>query len=909
MNPSLFSNFYITTFITISILTATVFSYTNTISYSDHCNSFVPEAIPTTSMFTRYPFLEPVTSHYTGGQNILGPDSPSHKSILFTSTENLFRTEAYDTFKIQAQLRLISSNIYQFVSNDSRFYRPLVFNLDGFWSESTNKLCMVGSAQWFSKRGKRPLKLDAVLKLINFARFISLNNSLVSGILESLGSVHDSDYFEPISMIGFPRVADFKYKYSLVSNEECDGVNGNFTKEHSVASIQSLNLCKMFRNQFKTYKLENRESGYPPSLPFSPSFLSLYAIQCSSQEKKLRFLVEFQERRFKRYDQSFDLNITLIGEGTWNGTKNELCMVACRILNRTDPLGSAHVGDCSVRLTVWFPDIRSIKNTHTTKGHIWSTKKAGDDGYFEPINFQSFDHSLANYGTKYEFTKLEKLRRVCPRRDVPRWKTGEYPSGYNGDMTLDFSVKHGNAISIGYAVPIFVGNQLYNSDYVVASNFNQFQAAAPSAATVYTGRMNISYEFVFGSFINSTSEPGRGIPLLSSTNNGRIQISAEGFYDSETGRLCMIGCRNLNSSKKESRNESFDCEILLRFRFPRTNRNDGSFLIRGSIQSLRERTDSLYFDRLTAVSLTYTQTQAVESLRRMDLEIIMDLISRTLSCLFIIRQLFYVKRNPEMIPLTSVLLMVILTLGYMVPLVLNLEAMFSNTRYLQNFPLGGGGGLLEVNEVIVRIVTMVAFILQFRLLQLTWSAKFGNENNGNGNGNGNGKSHWNHEIRTLLLCLPIYIIGGLIMLLVNWNNNDYITSSQRSIWGDLRSYTGLTLDGFLFPQIILNIFQISKGNALSGLFYTGNTFVRLLPHAYDLLRGQINISQQFDRFYLYANPRVDFYSPSWDVSIACGGVVFAVIVFLQQCFGGRFMLPKRFRETVEYEMVPVVNNE
>ncbi|CAI9261709.1 unnamed protein product [Lactuca saligna] len=338
---------------------------------------------------------------------------------------------------------------------------------------------------------------------------------------------------------------------------------------------------------------------------------------------------------------------------------------------------------------------------------------------------------------------------------------------------------------------------------------------------------------------------------------------------------------------------------MVRFRFPRIERNNGSFLIKGSIQSLRERSDALYFDPLRIVSLTYTETEAKESIWRMDLEIIMDLISVTLSCLFIVLQLFHVKKNPELIPLISILMMVILTLGYMVPLVLNFEAMFSNTRYPQNIPLGGSGGLLEVNEVIVRIVTMVAFILQFRLLQLTWNSKPGNDE----------QKHWNHEIRSIVICLPIYISGGLIMLLAKWIDNDYIISSNRSIWGDLRSYAGLTLDGFLFPQIVLNIFQISKGNALSYLFYIGNTFVRLLPHAYDLYRGQKNISHQFDRFYLYANPRADFYSTSWDVSIACGGFVFAVIVFLQQRFGGRFMLPKRFQESVEYEMVPVVNNE
>ena len=87
------------------------------------------------------------------------------------------------------------------------------------------------------------------------------------------------------------------------------------------------------------------------------------------------------------------------------------------------------------------------------------------------------------------------------------------------------------------------------------------------------------------------------------------------------------------------------------------------------------------------------------------------------------------------------------------------------------------------------------------------------------------------------------------------------------------------------------------------------TFVRLVPHVYDLYRGPKNISHQFDRLYIYANPRADFYSPYWDIIIVCGGVALAVIIFLQQYFGGRFVFPKRFRETVEYEMVPVTSNE
>ncbi|KAL7583299.1 hypothetical protein Lser_V15G45324 [Lactuca serriola] len=888
MNPSLFpSKILSIPFITITIfiLITTVFSSTKTISYSDHCNSFVPEAIPTTITYTRFPSLKTLTSHYTGAQNILDPDSLSQRFIQFRPINRIFKTNTSNTYKTQAQLTFASSNIYHFQSNHSRFDRPLVFNLDGFLSVSTNKLCMVGSARWFSKKGKR-LKLDAVLKL-NLPKLMNINTSLVGGILASLASPHDSDYFEPISLMGFPEVGLLKYKYSLVANEDCNGANGN---EHSVARMESLDLCSKLAYQFKIYRLENQGIGYP--------FLSLYGFQCSLEEQKLRFLVEFQNTSYPRWYQSFNPNVTLIGDGTWNRAKNELCIVACRILNQSDPLGSAHVGDCSIRLTLWFPEVRSIKNTHTTEGQIWSTKKTDDVGYFKPIKFQSFDHSSENYGSKYEFTKLEKVRQICPRADVGKREGVVYPSGYSRDMTFDMSVKSRNMNSMGYAFPIFVGNQFYNSYEALDSNFSPWQA------TSHTGPMNISYEIGFRMFANSTSESESGIPSLSLTKNGRVEISAEGFYDSETGRLCMVGCRNLPSSEKNSKNESFDCEILVQFQFPSTNGNNGSVLIKGSIESLREKTDVLYFDNLNAVSLAYTKLEAMESIWRMDLEIILDLISRTLSCLFIVLQLFHIKKNPEMIPLISVLMMVILTLGYMVPLVLNFEAMFSNTRYPQNIPLGGSGGLLEVNEVIVRIVTMVAFILQFRLLQLTWTKKLGN-----GDKNGNGKSHWNHEIWTLVLCFPVYIVGGLMMFLTNWKNNDYIISSNRSILGDLRSYAGLTLDGFLFPQIVLNIFQISKGNALSYLFYIGNTFVRLLPHAYDLYRGEENISHQFHRFYLYANPGADFYSPSWDVFIACGGFVFAVIVFLQQRFGGRFMLPKRFRETVGYERVPVVSNE
>ncbi|KAI3702859.1 hypothetical protein L6452_28612 [Arctium lappa] len=845
MNPSSAIFFLITIII---FFTQTV--STQTISYSHHCSSFAPEAIPTQEAFTRYPYLEPLTSHYTGGQRILGQDPSSHTTILLKATRNVFTTNITDTYKVEARLTFFPSDYSQLNRTD----RPqLVFFLDGF--------C-----------------------------YITLKTSLVSGILESLASPYDSDYFEPISMMGFPQVAPFKYSYTLVSNEECNKGNNSNTQQDSATSMQTIDICSSFNTRTRTYRLQYPSScsstknctPFGQGSQFLPSFVALNGIQCSSADKKLRFLVEFRDRRCTPDGQSFDPNITLIGEGTWNGTKDELCIVACRILKRDDPMG-AHVGDCSTRLTLWYPAVRSIKNTHT-EGRIWTTKTADDVGYFETIKFLSFSHNLENYGSKYEFTQMKKVRRFCAIKKHAKRQGEIYPSeyGHHQDMNFQMSVKHKNKAFTGFAIILFVGNRVYNSGTSV--DFNRWQTAQPSTAakstTSHNGPLNVRYEIEF--ILDTSSASGSGISSLkrSATIDGRVAISAEGFYDDQTGQLCMVGCRNLRTN---SINASFDCEILVRFQLPPTNGDHGSFL-EGSIESLRKETDVLYFEHLDVFSPTYIAPASRTSIWRMDLKIIMVLISDAFSCVFIARLLFHVKKRPETVPSISVLMMLILALGHMVRPVLNFEGVFSNTRIQNGISLGTTGGWLETMETVARTMTMVAFILQFHLLHLIWTTKPNNND-------GNRKNPWVSEMQTLVICLPMYIVGGLTTLLVNSKNNDY------TIWDDLRSYAGLTLDGFLLPQVVLNILQISKGNALSHSFYVGTTFVRLLPHAYDLYRGANNITHQFDRLYIYANPRTDFYSPSRDIVICCAGIAFVVIVFLQQRVGGRFMFPKRFRES------------
>ena len=274
------------------------------------------------------------------------------------------------------------------------------------------------------------------------------------------------------------------------------------------------------------------------------------------------------------------------------------------------------------------------------------------------------------------------------------------------------------------------------------------------------------------------------------------------------------------------------------------------------------------------------------------MEITMVLMSNTLTFFFVSLQLFHVKKQPNLLPSISLIMLGILGLGYLIPLALDFNAILLGSHSHERIALGRGGWL-KVNNVFVRVVTLVVFLLQCRLLLLAWSARLGH---------GDQKRLWAAERNGLYVSLPLYVAGFLIIWLLNYQ--------QHSLWWGLGSYAGLVVDGFLFPQILFNVFMNSGDQqVLSQSFYMGTTLIRLLPHAYDLYRAQ-NYAQGFDGSYKYANPGGDFYSTAWDVIIPCAGLLFSAIIFLQQRFGGGCIISKRFRESeAAYEMIPVVTGE
>ncbi|KAI4299378.1 hypothetical protein L6164_032845 [Bauhinia variegata] len=881
-------------------------------SYVHLCNHIVPISVvrpnsPSVSVIAQSLQFRSQFGYFSGGDRLFNQIPRSRFNYIKAAAfrvQSVRNTVNDDIYEVRARLHLRHRPIRTLQSN-FRNLRGIVYRsprvslwgaavgltLYGFWSESAGKFCMVGSDYYGNVR-----KTNVILQL-NYPKISSIFNSLINGILESFDDPKSLNFFEPISILAISQSSN--YQYTLVKEGNGIACSGGYDSGESLP-LHSLaqGVCGMLYAHNEIFELEygsgcDGVNCNPLGVDFGylPKSMYYYGARCD-EGRKVQMLLVFPNSSYNGVLFPFYPNTTLISEGIWDEKENQFCAVACRILNFAESPTNVSIGDCSIRLTLRFPAFLSLRNRSTIEGRIWSNKDVDQSVRISKIGLLGPGSSTGLQIFKYKYTEMNRVRKFCSDKRTAIGQGKMYPNGYSTDMRFDMSVKNGKGhVAQGYASPQFVDHHVAGLQEAV-----QLINNGTLLNMSYTLSFKPSADFKFDGDIAS--------------NNKEVEISAEGMYDRNTGVLCMMGCRHLGSRLKK--NEYLDCDIVVNVQFPPVNEQE-SESIKGTIESTRETSDPLYFKALQLFSNSIYTKQAKESIWRMDFEIIMVLISNTLSCMFVALQLFYVKKYPEVLPPISIVMLVLLTLGHMIPLLLNFEALFMSKHTQQNVFLESGGWL-EVNEVIVRIVTMVSFLLQTRLLQLTYSSRRGEESQ---------QRLWISERKVVYVTLPLYVSGGLTAWFVHRWKSSYQgplrLSRHRfargrpsfrppSLWEDLKSYAGLLLDGFLLPQILFNMFLNSEEHALTFPFYFGTTIVRILPHAYDLYRAHSS-AWFLDLSYIYANHRMDFYSTAWDIIIPCAGLLFSALVFFQQRFGGLSILPKRFRESYDYEKVPVIGNQ
>ncbi|CAA0825287.1 Protein of unknown function (DUF2921 [Striga hermonthica] len=869
------------------------------ISYTDHCGDVVSDTplLPDSNPpLVGRDFLSLQRAYVGCSVNITDKDVCAVPRFLSFFTEKAYRTEKDTIFKIDAVLNL---RRVRGPSHHSRRGLRLVHvrppkipltsgglrYMSGFWDWSSGKLCMIGSGNRDSNR--------VVLKL-DYLNSSSIFTSLVNGTLEILDA-SSGNLSEPrsISILG---VNTRNYKYELIDKEIKTTVFSSLNDTSSVSlGLEDLGQkpCSYLISARKfELEYENACSGVNCNFlgrgnnSFMPSVMYLNVIECLD-DGRVRFLLKFEDFGVSGYHVLLEPNATLVSEGKWDPKQKRLNMVGCRIFSDWD---EGFVGECLIRLSLRFPARWTLRERSTVVGELWSSRSVNETGYFERVTLTSLSNSHVKApGLRYEYTEIENTKRSCANKTTQKTGKKIYPNATSSNMRFDVIVRSKKVPDLfGYSSPVYVGSQLY-----MFPPMYRMEQQNP-------GHMvNISYILTF--------KAEQDFKISNEHKQIRsIEISAEGSYDPENGHLCMIGCMSVVPPKVRVRgNSSLDCEILIDLWYPPENGNDGHG-VKGNIKSTRDKSDRLYFEPLEVFSLSAPK----DSIWRMDMEITMVLVSNTLLCIFAGLQIVHVKRHANVLPFVSVVMLVVLTLGHLVPLLLNFEAVFTRGRKSFDVYLGGDEWV-EVNEVLVRVITMVAFLLEFRLLQMTWSARSTNESQ---------KNPWTHEKKVLYLLAPLYIGGGLIAWLVHQSRNPsrrppfvglhyslhYRVKQPQSLWGDLKSYGGLVLDAFLLPQVVFNIFFDSKEKALVPSFYVGTSLVRLLPHVYDLYWSH-NHTRSFG--YIYANPGLDYYSTAWDIIISVEASLLVVLIYLQQRYGGKCILVRRFWQSSAYEKVPVAGPE
>jgi hypothetical protein len=537
-------------------------------------------------------------------------------------------------------------------------------------------------------------------------------------------------------------------------------------------------------------------------------------------------------------------------------------------------------------MSFWFPAVWTMRSRSLVSGKLWKSTGNNDDAELMSgaITVSSIDDSdnhrssdLSDVKYSYNDTMLEEAKKHY-RLKIETEKIKEshsFPGNYTyRDFVFDFYQQQGDGH--GQAFPVTLGSAMVSGDRLAADDsFSQLVEAEQDPL------MSVSYDIHHNAPPDNWVRPGN--VLNYSVHLQERRILAEGVYDPKRGLLSMIGCRE--------RNGSTDCQILVTVQFASLEARGGHG--KGVFSSLREKTDPLFFEKIDITLYWMYSDQVSAEISRMDLESTMLVASATLSCVFAVLQILHTKKNPEAAAGTSIAMLAILALGYLTPLVLNFEAMFKSrrSRYFA-YPMGGSP---EMNEAMLRAPILVAFVLQLRLLQLAWSGRQRSADQTTPS-----SPIVVSERIVMQICLPLYLLGGILAAtfhVINAHAGSEDTQVIRVVrvgeepatiwdWEDLVSYAGLILDGFLLPQVILNAsLAASRVRALSPWFYIGCTMTRVMPHVYDVVRGQI-FEPSINPSNLYASPRGDLSGVAWDIVIPCGAALLAVLVFLQQRIRG-----------------------
>ncbi|CAL4962082.1 unnamed protein product [Urochloa decumbens] len=785
------------------------------------------------------------------------------------------------------------------------------FYLDGYFSSASDELCMKGRGTYRSSDDVGSTqRLDGVVLKLRMPSRSRLSDPFVTGRLKGAS-------FETISLVAY---AEGAYHYAV----PCTPLQpppSSTARRGAFQALGSNNFsCAHLKEHLATaYKLQYGAGSSSPVMGIQARRrMHVAQVQCS-EYGEVRAYAAFTNdtdrwgylnphRPFMAGDE------VVVAEGRWDYDRSALCLTACRAVYSASEMSVA-VKECGIGMSFWFPGAWTIRERSVVAGRIWnSSQAAGGSGEISVTSIDANNHRSNFTDVKYEYTVVEEARKHYlndPVLSDPKNSKvkGSFvaPNYTDHDFAFRFYDTGEDRMGSGDASPVTIGSAMVYGDQLAADDsFARHAVVDMNREEVLNVSYDIRHHVPPEGWVRPKNQSSYSVSLETR------QITAEGVFDPKTGVMCMIGCQEHTNSNSSTT----DCQILITVHFASMEDKAQQGRGKGAISSLRDKaTDPLFFDKIDIVLYGMYSEQVSGSVSRMDLESVMLVVSTTLPCIFTVLQIFHAKRRPEAAAATSITMLVVLALGYVAPLVVSSEALFLSRRNQYVATPFRSFVPYELSQAMMRAPTLIALLLQLRLIQLALSArkkKTGADDDGS---KADASAEAAAERRALWVCVPLYVIGGAITVVVHAMNARRAAREAGSVtvrlgpepatlWEDLVSSAGLALDAFLLPQVTMNALSTGAGvTALSPWFYAGGTVVRAMPHVYDVIRAQGYVPSMRPS-YVYASPRYDRFGVAWDVVVPCGAALLALLVFLQQRVRlvAAPLFPSR-RRLGEYEMV------
>ncbi|KAB5552795.1 hypothetical protein DKX38_010106 [Salix brachista] len=377
------------------------------------------------------------------------------------------------------------------------------------------------------------------------------------------------------------------------------------------------------------------------------------------------------------------------------------------------------------------------------------------------------------------------------------------------------------------------------------------------------------------------------------------QVFLEGIYDPVIGEMHLIGCRKVEIGGTGVE-RGLDCLIEVEIQYPSENME----LTRITITSQRGQDDPLYFGPVSLlanktpyqdhslnqtgqddplyfgpVSLPRYQNHTLTVANRRTFEGILRilLLSGVIAMTWI--QLHYMKKQTNVIPYVSIVMIALQFLGYSLPLLCGSEILFTSSSYDPDWC----GLLPKVLEYAGRFLVLVYLVLTSRIFLMVY--KYQNEPPRTSRM----KHRWVPRNKLVLLSTLAVHTGVLIWLsvyehpdmLFHPENGSYKTSAihLQQIWMSiLKDLAGVVQDFFLLPQIISNFLLQSNVRSLQKAHYMGLTLTRLVLHLYQYISNPFLDSKFQDSKFVSPESTSEFRKSAVVIIM----VVLAVIVHIQQ---------------------------